>query len=85
MVHGSSVVLCKQCDLWSSDPSEWDDIAHEVEGVMLFKKGDRSNPSNYRCVQLIDVISRLLAKVVDRRVQKFAEQRGLLPTEQCGF
>lgn len=55
-------------------------------GVLLYKhKGSRSHLTNYRCIQLINVISRLLAKVVDQRLQAFSEKNQILPNEQYGF
>ena len=71
--------------LWQSPPDSWDATLHDVVGVLLFKKGSRSDLANYRCIQLINIISRLLAKVVDGRIQRFSEQRGLLPNQQYGF
>ena len=72
--------------LWNTEPHTWDKSIHEVIGVLLYKnKGSRQDLSNYRCIQLINVISRLLAKVVDGRIQHLAEQKQLLPNEQYGF
>ena len=72
--------------LWNTEPTSWDHSIHEVVGVLLFKhKGSRNELNNYRCIQLINVISRLHAKVVDGRIQKLAEQTNLLPNEQYGF
>ena len=50
--------------LWQTQPETWDQIIHEVVGVLLFKKGARSDPANYRCTQLINVISRPLPKLL---------------------
>ena len=72
-------------NLWNTEPATWEDTIHEVVGVLLYKKGPRDDPGNYRCIQLINVISRLLAKVVDGRIQRFSESRNLLPNQQYGF
>ena len=72
--------------LWNTEPSTWDKSIHEVIGVLLYKqKGSRHELNNYRCIQLINVVSRLHAKVVDRRIQQLAEENHLLPNEQYGF
>lgn len=71
--------------LWTTAPQQWEAVTHEVMGVLLHKKGSRNDLNNYRCIQLINVISRLLAKVVDGRVQRFAESHNILPNNQYGF
>lgn len=51
----------------------------------IFKDGTRNAPENYRPISLLSVISKLLEKVVNKRLVKFVESHGLLSPRQFGF
>ena len=53
--------------------------------VPLFKKGDREDKNNYRGVVLLAMASRILARVMARRLTWWSEQMGLLDENQAGF
>ena len=53
--------------------------------VPLFKKGDRNERNNYRGVCLLSMSSRVLARVLARRLAWWAEWVGLLDENQAGF
>ena len=62
-------------------PAEW----REGHVVPIFKKGDRSQPSNYRPVSLTSVICKLLESLVrDALLQHFLDN-DLLTSDQFGF
>jgi hypothetical protein len=71
--------------LWDTDPEDWEAILHEAEVIALPKKGDITNLGNYRGICLLQVISRLLARIVARRLSKYLEKKGILATDQWGF
>ena len=48
--------------------NEWDESAKSGIIVPLFKKGDRKNVNNYRGVCLLSMCSRVLARVIAKRV-----------------
>eukprot|EP00959_Pyramimonas_sp_CCMP1952_P397678 8333037-Pyramimonas_sp.AAC.1 len=48
--------------VWQQDPEEWESVLNTAVGVLLYEKGDRSNVANYRCMRLIVIISRSMAK-----------------------
>ena len=51
---------------WNTEPHSWDKSIHEVIGFLLKKhKGARQDLSNHRCIQLINVLSRLFSKWQD--------------------
>eukprot|EP00972_Heterocapsa_arctica_P060179 8876316-Heterocapsa_arctica.AAC.1 len=54
------VLTVQRC--WTTDPLDWDDLMKKGIGVMLFKKGDRLKPENYRTIMLLSIISRLISK-----------------------
>eukprot|EP00972_Heterocapsa_arctica_P060464 8916694-Heterocapsa_arctica.AAC.1 len=60
------VLTVQRC--WTTDPLDWDVLMKKGIGVMLFKKGDRLKPENYRTIMLLSIISRLISKVVARRL-----------------
>jgi len=53
--------------------------------VPLHKKGDRNNRDNYRGVCLLAMGSRILARVVSKRLRWWAEELGLVEENQAGF
>ena len=47
--------------------SRWEDCVKGGLVVPLFKKGDRNDAGNYRGVCLLNVLSRVLARVIAKR------------------
>ena len=65
--------------------NEWDGSAKSGIIVPLFKKGDRKDTNNYRGVCLLSMCSRVLARVIAKRLSEWAEGLGLLDDNQAGF
>ena len=53
--------------------------------ILLFKKGIRSNPRNYRPVSILSVTSTVLEKVVHEQLYEYAVDSRLLYEFQSGF
>ena len=53
--------------------------------VSLFKKGDREDPGNYRGITLLNVVGKLLNKVLNYRLLKWLEEHNKLSESQAGF
>ncbi len=51
----------------------------------LFKKGDRTNITNYRPISLLPCISKILEKVVDKQVRTYMSVHGYFADDQYGF
>ena len=51
----------------------------------IYKKGDRSDPSNYRPVSLLPTCSKVLESIIDDHIRLQVESRGLLHPSQHGF
>ena len=60
-------------------PREWADAIL----IPIPKKGDLSQCDNWRGIAVLDVVGKVLASVLQRRLQVFAEE--FLPESQCGF
>ena len=71
--------------MWVTSPEDWESMIHEAEVIALFKKGDRNLLDNYRGICLLQVISRLIARIMAQRLSKHLEAMGILATEQWGF
>ena len=51
----------------------------------LFKKGDKSNPSNYRPVSLTSICSKIMEHIIHSHVMSFLDANNLLTDQQHGF
>ena len=62
-------------------PETW----KEAIVVPILKKGDPTDPKNYRPVSCLAAASKVLEKAVCTQLTKFVEVHGLLPNSQHGF
>ena len=62
-------------------PNEWkiSNVTH------IPKSGDPSSPSNYRPISLLSLISKVLERIVHRRISNFLYSNSLLSNCQFGF
>ena len=60
-------------------PQDW----HDAVLVPIPKKGDLTRCDNWRGIKLLDVVGKVVARVLQGRLQKLAEDE--LPESQCGF
>ena len=51
--------------------------------ISIPKKGDRSRCNNWRGIALLEVVGKVVARVLQDRLQQLAEEE--LPESQCGF
>ena len=65
--------------------NEWSETLKAGVIVPLYKKGDREDPGNYRGVCLLAMGSRILARVIAKRLGRWAEDLSLLDENQAGF
>ena len=63
----------------------WDESVRVGIMVPLHKKGDRSDRNNYRGVCLLTMCSRVLARVIAKRLSWWAERLDFLDENQAGF
>ena len=54
-----------------TSPKEW-----EISTIVpIFKKGDSTNPNNYRGIALIDTMQKLFCKIIAKRIQTACIQK----------
>ena len=51
--------------------------------IPISKKGDLSKCDNWRSISLLDVVGKVIARILQDCLQKLAEDE--LPESQCGF
>ena len=62
-------------------PSEWSKSII----VPIFKKGDRLDPSNYRGISLLNILSKVYTSMLTERIYSWSEKEGKIVNEQAGF
>ena len=83
-------VINNECEelvrkMFEEDAVRWDESLKVGGMVPLFKKGDREDRNNYRGVVLLAMASRILARVLAKRLAWWSEHMGLLDENQAGF
>ena len=62
-------------------PSAWG----EAIIVPIHKKGDKTNPNNYRGIALLSCISKIFMKIINKRLVQWADTEDKIREEQAGF
>jgi exonuclease III len=62
-------------------PKEWESSTF----VLIYKKGDPTSLDNYRGIALINTLSKILMKVLAKRLSKANQEYNLVRKEQIGF
>ena len=65
--------------------NEWEACMRTGIMIPLFKKGSRMDVNNYRGICLLSMCSRVLARVIAKRIGWWSEWLGLLDENQSGF
>ena len=83
-VEQATWILCQEIFHREAYPKAW------AQGLIfpIFKGGpkkDRFDPLKYRGITLLSVLGKIYASVLNERVTKWIEQKGVLVEEQAGF
>lgn len=73
--------IMEDCINGASVPREW----RGATIFPLYKKGDPSKAENYRGISILNCVYKLYASILTSRLEKFAEDNGVLPDSQFGF
>ncbi|RZK99174.1 MAG: hypothetical protein EOP36_20085, partial [Rubrivivax sp.] len=71
--------------MWLDDNTPLPPELQTIVLVPLLKKGDRTEPNNYRTIALIPTIVKLTCLLVLRRLEQAVENHGVLYDQQAGF
>ena len=72
-------------NMFKNNAEQWKETLKVGGMVPLFKKGDREDRNNYIGVVLLAMASRILARVLAKRLAWWAKRIGLLDENQAGF
>lgn len=62
-------------------PKSWG----EMTTTMLYKKGDKTDPGNYRPITLVNCVAKLFTQIIYSRMIDWLVGRDLIPESQSGF
>ena len=79
IINDKLATLFNECLIQSKVPEIW----NEAIIILLHKKGDQKNISNYRPISLLNNIYKLFTKVITNRITRTLDENQ--PREQAGF
>ena len=53
--------------------------------IPIYKSGDKTNPSNYRPISILNCLSKVMEKMIHKRIPIFLNKNILLVNQQYGF
>lgn len=56
-----------------------------IEMCMIYKKGEKSDPYNYRGIALVNTVTKVFTTLIAKRLADWAEANSLIPEEKAGF
>ena len=61
------------------------DVFKLAKVIPIFKSGDKTNPNNYRPISLLPTMSKVLEKIIYKRIFKFILKQNIIHPHQYGF
>ena len=71
--------------MWNTNSTLWEEPLKVGVVIPLFKKGDRSEPNNYRGIFLLPTLSSIHGRILATRIRVWAGEINLLDENQAGF
>lgn len=53
--------------------------------IPIFKKGDKTNPNNYRPISILPIFGKILEKIIKKQITKFLDNNLILDHRQHGY
>lgn len=72
------------CNL-SLETGKFPDIFKRAVVCPVYKTGNKNEPTNYRPISLLSNLSKILEKIVNKRIVKYLQNKNLLSDSQFGF
>jgi len=79
------VAVLKVKYMWNTNSTLWEEPLKVGVVIPLFKKGDRSEPNNYRGIFLLPTLSSIHGRILATRIRVWAAEINLLDENQAGF
>jgi hypothetical protein len=67
------------------DSGHFPEILDKSYLIPLFKKGDSSDPNNYRGIAIGSCLAKVFISIVNNRITQYMETNNLIDNAQCGF
>ena len=77
--------MLKVKHIWNTSATLWEEPLKVRVIILLFKKGDKCDPTNYRGICLLPILSRVLGRILATIITVWAEEMNLLDENQAGF
>ena len=61
------------------------DAWKETLVIPIAKSGDKTDPSNYRPIFVLPILSKVSEKVINKQINEYLEKTHLISTHQYGF
>ena len=68
------VVVLKVKDMWNTSATLWEEPLKVGVIIPFSKKGDKSDPNNYRGICLLPILSRVLGRISATRIRVWAKR-----------
>lgn len=70
---------------WCLQSGDFPNVLKTAKVIPIYKRGDPSMPSNYRPISLLSVFSKILERILYRRIYNFMTKYNCISTSQHGF
>ena len=79
------ILICKLLFNYSFRYGIFPDCLKIAKVVPIFKKGDKNEINNYRPISLLSTFSKILEKLICKRMRKFLDKHSIISSNQYGF
>ena len=81
MICDTLAYICNLSLFSSTFPSEW----KKAKVTPIFKDGDKADPSNYRPISVLPIVSKIIERAVHDQLYTFLTTNNIINASQSGF